>query len=141
MVAGDPGSRAIKLAAHRRLADSACAEVAATHAWRALELAALTGDPATGELARAVSDAVGTRSAGLWLDLLELAAPTAATSERFAARGGLALRWAAAIAEQPTDREGAAARLAEGVPERVPERAPERVTERAIELWQRAAAT
>ena len=127
-VAGDPGSRAIKLAAHRRLADSECAEVAATHAWRALELAALAGDPAAGELARAVHDAVGTRSAGRWLDLLELAAPTAATSERFAARGGLALRWAAAIAEQPTGRERTAARE------------PERAPERAIFLWQRAAA-
>ncbi len=136
-VAGDPGSRAIKLAAHRQLADSECAEVAATHAWRALELAALTGDPATGELARAVSDTVGTRSAGRWLDLLELVAPAAAaTGDRLAAHGGLALRWAAAIAEQPTDREGAAARPAGGASARAPARAPRR----AIELWQRAAA-
>jgi len=128
-VAGDPGSRAIKLAAHRRLADSECPEVAATHAWRALDLAALTGDPATGELARAVSDAVGTRSAGRGLDLLELAAPTAETSERFAARGGLALRWAAAIAERAMEREGAAAG-----------QVPERVPKRTIALWRLAAA-
>jgi len=113
--ANDPESRAIKLAAHRKLADAECAEVAATHAWRALELAALTDDPAVGELAHAVVDAVGSPPAERWLDVLDLAAPDHATSARFAARGGLALRWAAAIAERVDP-------------------------ERAIALWQRAAA-
>src|SRR5262249_21732495 len=37
----DPDARALKLTAHRRLADSMCAEAAAAHAWRALELAAV----------------------------------------------------------------------------------------------------
>jgi len=110
----DPDSRACRMAAHRRLADTECVEVAASHAWRALELAAVIGDPGIGDLARAVADAAGTPTAAHWLDLVELAAPTPATIVRFEARGGLALRWAAALAE----------RIA---------------PERAIALWQRAA--
>ena len=51
--------RGAALAAHRRLADDACRPVAASHAWRALELAAVVGDPAVGELARAVAGAAG----------------------------------------------------------------------------------
>jgi len=113
-----PASRAIQLAAHRRLADTECAEVAATHAWRALEIAALIGDPATGELARAMADAVGSPSAERWLDVIDVAAPSA----RFEARGGIALRWAAAIAERGNGAVSAPARA------------------HAIELWQRAAA-
>ena len=110
-----PESRATRLAAHRQLADADCAEVAATHAWRALELAAVAGDPGLGDLARAVVDATGAPAAERWLDAVDYAAPGPATIARFEARGGLALRWAAALAEHD---------------------APER----ALALWQRAAA-
>ena len=113
--AGDPDSLATRLTAHRRLADTDCAEVAATHAWRALELAALAGDPGLGELARAVAEAAGSPAAERWLDAVELAAPGPAAIARFEGRGGLALRWAAAIAERADP-------------------------DRAIALWQRAAA-
>jgi tetratricopeptide (TPR) repeat protein len=96
--AGD--GRKLALAARRKLADSECTEVAATHAWRALELAAVAGEAgAVGDLARAVADAAGSITAERWLDQLELASPGAAQLARFEARGGLALRWAAAIAE------------------------------------------
>ncbi|HWO22042.1 MAG TPA: hypothetical protein VNO30_24940, partial [Kofleriaceae bacterium] len=91
---------ATALLAHRRLADSECGEVAATHAWRALELAAVTGDTSVGELVRAVVDAAGGPIAERWLDELELASPGAATIARYESRGGIALRWAAAIAER-----------------------------------------
>ncbi len=126
----DPQSRASRLAAHRRLADTDCAEVAATHAWRALELAALAASPDLGgleELARAVADAAGSPAAERWLDALDLAppaplapqaplaAPGAVAITRLEARGGLALRWAATIAERVD-------------------------ADRAIPLWQRAAA-
>jgi tetratricopeptide (TPR) repeat protein len=111
-----PGSREIALAAHRLLADSECSEVAATHAWRALELAAVLGDTSIGDLARAVVDAAGSPAAERWLDELELAAPGAAAIARYERRGGNALRWAAAIAE----RRGEPAQ--------------------ALQLWQRAAA-
>ncbi|HET9626826.1 MAG TPA: hypothetical protein VFP84_35940, partial [Kofleriaceae bacterium] len=47
--AATPDARKAKLAAHRRLADIECAEVAATHAWRALELGAALGDPTIGD--------------------------------------------------------------------------------------------
>ncbi|HEU4730581.1 MAG TPA: hypothetical protein VFT22_21940, partial [Kofleriaceae bacterium] len=124
-------SRAIQLAAHRRLADSECAEVAAAHAWRALELAAVTGDPAQDELARAVADVAGTRAAERWLDLLELSEPTPVTGARWEARGGLALRWAAAIAEHGHDTAiGAGATHGQ-----LRAFAPAQ----AIELWSRAA--
>jgi tetratricopeptide (TPR) repeat protein len=121
-------TRRAELAAHRRLADAECAEVAAAHAWRALELAALLGDPALSDLARAVVEAAGSPLAERWLDVLDLVAPDATTSARFAARGGLALRWAAAIAEQHDDTV------------QVTTDAPFRAATRAIELWQRAAA-
>ncbi len=112
---GEPEARAIALAAHRRLADGECAEVSASHAWRALELAAVTGDTSVGDLARAVVDAAGSPAAERWLDELELAAPGAAAIARFESRGGAAVRWAAAIAERRGERA------------------------KALGLWQRAA--
>ncbi|MEO7735376.1 MAG: hypothetical protein ABIY55_30765, partial [Kofleriaceae bacterium] len=98
---GDPASHAARLVAHRRLAESECGEVAASHGWRALELAALLGDPALDVLARALVDAVATRAAERWLDVIELAQPTRSTDDRFEARGQL--RWAATIAERRGD--------------------------------------
>jgi golgin subfamily B member 1 len=103
------------LAAHRRLADSDCADVATAHAWRALELAAASGEAIT-DLAHAVADAADTPSAEWWLDLVDHASPTAATVTRLETRGGLMLRWAAALAEKIGN---------------VP---------RALELWRRACA-
>ena len=111
-----PALRAAGLAARRHLADSECGEVAAAHAWRALELAAVAGDAQVGDLARAVVDAGGGPTAERWLDELELAAPGPAAIDRYEARGGPALRWAAALAERRGERA------------------------RAIELWRRAAA-
>ena len=95
-------SRHAALAARRRLVDADCAEVAATHAWRALELAAAARRSVRlDELARAVVDAADSAVAERWLDVLELAARRPpARSRGFEARGGLALRWAAAIAER-----------------------------------------
>jgi tetratricopeptide (TPR) repeat protein len=95
-----PPDHATALAAHRRLADSDCSEVAATHAWRALEIAVLANDPAVGDLARAVADASESAVAERWLDQIELAAPNSSTIARFEARGGWFVRWAAAIAER-----------------------------------------
>ncbi len=94
--------RAVSLAAHRGLADSAATDVAATHAWRALELAAAISDqPAIAEMSRLLAGvAIGVRGAEWWVDRFELLAPTEATLARFEARGGHALRWAAAIAER-----------------------------------------
>ncbi|HEY0476735.1 MAG TPA: hypothetical protein VGD37_04380, partial [Kofleriaceae bacterium] len=149
--AGDPESRQARLAAHRRLADAECAEVAASHAWRALELAAVAGDRGLGDLARVVADAAGTRAAQRWLDAVELAAPGPATVTRFEARGGLALRWAAAIAERidrdradpdrpdhalAADHEGPTDHARLDPEDRDPE---DRDPERVIGLWQRAA--
>src|SRR5205085_11873280 len=95
-----PPDHVTALAAHRRLADSECSEVAATHAWRALEIAALANDPAVGDLARAVADASESPIAERWLDQIELTAPNSSTIARFEARGGWFVRWAAAIAER-----------------------------------------
>jgi tetratricopeptide (TPR) repeat protein len=97
------GDLARELAARKQLAspDDAAA-VAGAHAWRALELAAVTNDPSLGDLARAVADATTSPAAERWLDVLDLRAangPNASTLARFEARKGLALRWAAAIAE------------------------------------------
>jgi tetratricopeptide (TPR) repeat protein len=111
---GAAGKRAAALAARRRLVDSDCSEVRATHAWRALELAAASGEP-LGELPHVVYDSSESLAAERWVDLTEFAAPTIATVARVEARGGLALRWAATLAE----RAGAGAR--------------------AVELWRRAA--
>jgi len=101
----DAASRTIKLTAHCRLADAECAEVAATHAWRALELAALAGDPALADLSHLAGDVMAAPTPR-WLDVLDLAAPGTPPSPtavaRFEARGGLALRWVAAVVEQRT---------------------------------------
>lgn len=115
------GDVPVAIAAHRRLAGgdlgTTCIEAATTHAWRALELAALTNDPSVGELARAVVDTAGSIVAERWLDVIDIASPSAATIARFEERGGLFLRWAAAIAE----------------------RSAEAGESKAIQLWQRAA--
>jgi tetratricopeptide (TPR) repeat protein len=123
-----PASRAQKLAAHRRLADTTCTEVAAAHAWRALELAALVDDPAVGDFARAVVDVVGSRAAEHWLDVAAVTEPDPAAIARFEARGGLAVRWAAALAERHKDTAP------------VPLEGPPHPAGRAIELWRGAAA-
>jgi tetratricopeptide (TPR) repeat protein len=102
------------LTAHRRLADSACAEVATAHAWRALELAHALGEP-PGDLPHAVFDGSDSAVAERWLDLADHVAPTAGTIARLEARGGAALRWAAILAEKLGN------------------------TTRALELWRRAA--
>jgi tetratricopeptide (TPR) repeat protein len=90
------------LAARRRLVDMDCPEVSTSHAWRALELAAAAGEPTAivRDLAHAVVDATDTPTAEWWLDLSDHAAPSAGTVARLEARGGLALRWAAALAEK-----------------------------------------
>jgi tetratricopeptide (TPR) repeat protein len=89
------------LAARRRLADSESVEIAACHAWRALELAAAGADPAgTLGLAHAVVDVADSLAAEWWLDLLEMQAPGQAMLARFEARGNLSLRWAAMLAER-----------------------------------------
>ena len=95
----------IALDARKKLADSECTEVAATHAWRALELASALGDHSAGDLARAVNDVAGGIVAERWLDVLELGSPhPAAAAARFEGRGGLSLRWAAALAERQGQR-------------------------------------
>jgi tetratricopeptide (TPR) repeat protein len=109
------GDAKAALAARRRLADSACSEVATAHAWRALELAVAFGEP-PGDLPHAVFDGSDSATAERWLDLADHAQPTAGTIARIEARGGLALRWAATFAEE----------LGNGT--------------RALELWRRAAA-
>ncbi|MGE5184051.1 MAG: hypothetical protein ACM31C_18400 [Acidobacteriota bacterium] len=109
------GDAAAALAIRRRLADSPCAEVATGHAWRALELAHAIGEQ-PGELAHAVFDGADSPAAERWLDLADHASPTAGTIARLEARGGLALRWAATLAEQLGNLP------------------------RALELWRRAAA-
>jgi tetratricopeptide (TPR) repeat protein len=92
--------RRTALTAHRKLADCECTEIAATHAWRALELAGALGDSSFGDLARAVNDVAGSVPAERWLDVIELETPGTAATARYEGRGGLALRWAAAIAER-----------------------------------------
>ncbi len=92
------------LAAHRALAEGECLPASTAHAWRALELAAIVAPAAMPELARAVAAASASPIAERWLDHLELRAPTASTIARFEARGGLGLRWAAALAEQRGER-------------------------------------
>jgi tetratricopeptide (TPR) repeat protein len=109
------GDRNSALATRRVLAASECPEVAAAHAWRALELAAADDAPGIAELAQAVADAADSPLAERWLDVLELPRPSFATLLRLEARGGLAVRWAAALAERLGD---------------VP---------RAIQLWRQAA--
>jgi tetratricopeptide (TPR) repeat protein len=117
VAANDPKAA---LAARRRLATtdiSDCVEVAASHAWRALELAAATGAAPNelAELARAVVDAADSPVAEWWLDLLDYQSPAPGMIARLDTRGGLALRWAATIAEKIDSAQ------------------------RAIELWRKAA--
>ncbi|MBV8758319.1 MAG: hypothetical protein JO257_13620, partial [Deltaproteobacteria bacterium] len=107
----------LALAARRRLADAESVEIAACHAWRALELAAAGADvAAVPQLAQAVVDVADSTVAEWWVDMLDLKAPGQAMLARLEERGGLSLRWAAIIAERM------------GQPER------------AIELWRRAIA-
>ncbi|HUS29500.1 MAG TPA: tetratricopeptide repeat protein [Kofleriaceae bacterium] len=96
------GDAKAALAARRRLVDSECPEAAAAHAWRALELAAAVGESpqVLSDLAHAVVDAADTPVAEWWLDLLDHPAPTQGTVARLEAREGLALRWAAELAEK-----------------------------------------
>ena len=108
------------LAARKKLAASDhddCVEVTASHAWRALELAAATAAAPgeIGELANVIVSAVDTPAAAWWIDLLDHQSPTSATITRLETRGGLALRWAAIIAENVDNPR------------------------RAIELWRRTA--
>jgi len=112
------GDAKAALAARRKLSDNDCAEVASTHAWRALELAAAVGEPIAdlSNLAHAVVDASDSTVAESWLDLFDHATPTAGTIARLESRGGLSLRWAAVLAEKLGN------------------------TPRALELWQRACA-
>jgi tetratricopeptide (TPR) repeat protein len=121
------GDRGVQIATRRRLIDGTCAVLAAAHAWRILELASIAGLgtlPASSDaeggagrdLVRAALASADSVVAERWIDLLDHASPTPATIARFEARGGLALRWAAAVAEQLGDAA------------------------RAIELWRRAAA-
>ena len=107
--------RAATIAARRRLVESECPEVSTAQAWRALELSSAE-EPPPRELAHAVFDGADSPVAERWIDLLDHAQPTAGTIARLEARGGLALRWAATLAEQLDNRP------------------------RAIELWRRAAA-
>jgi tetratricopeptide (TPR) repeat protein len=114
------GDATAELVARKRLATmdlGDCVEVAASHAWRALELASLTGVLATdiSDLAHAVVDAADSPAAEWWLDLLDYASPTQGTIARLEQRGGLALRWGAIIAEKLDNPS------------------------RAVELWRRAA--
>lgn len=118
--AASAGDLKLELAARRKLAImdlGDCAEVAATHAWRALELAAATAATPSeiNDLARAVVDAVDSTVAEWWLDLTDFQSPTLGTIMRLETRGGLATRWAAIVAETLDNQE------------------------RAIELWRRAA--
>jgi len=110
------GDHKAALAAHRRLADSECTEVAASHAWRALELAAAAGESpgAISDLAHAVASASDSPVAEWWLDLVDHANPTPGAIARLESRGGMSLRWAAVLAEK-----------LDNVP-------------RALELWRRA---
>ncbi len=109
-----------ELAARKRLATldlGDCPEVAASHAWRALELAAATAasPKEISDLAHAVVDASGSASAQWWLDYIDHALPTQGTIARLEQRGGLALRWAAILSEKLDNPP------------------------RALELWRRAA--
>ena len=85
--------------ARRRLVDADAKEIVATHAWRAVELASASGETDLVALAHTAVTASQSPTAERWLDLIELAAPTTATIARYQARGGLAIRWAATIAE------------------------------------------
>ncbi|HEY0253593.1 MAG TPA: hypothetical protein VGC41_18800, partial [Kofleriaceae bacterium] len=94
------GDNATTLAARRALVQTDAPELIAAHGWRALELAAVVGEKPNLDLARAVVDASETPAAERMLDAIEATDPSALTVARFEARGGFALRWAAAIAER-----------------------------------------
>ncbi|HEY5946509.1 MAG TPA: tetratricopeptide repeat protein, partial [Kofleriaceae bacterium] len=99
------GDQKSELAARRRLATmdgGECVEVAESHAWRALELAAATAatPKELSDLAHAVVSASDSSSAEWWLDLIDYTLPTQGTIARLEQRGGLALRWAAILAEK-----------------------------------------
>jgi tetratricopeptide (TPR) repeat protein len=100
------GDARAQLALHRRLADSECSEVAATHAWRALELAAALGEP-TRDLVRAVAELDATAGALVELEARELLEPSPDAVARLAARGGRFTRAAALAAERIGDRKRA----------------------------------
>jgi len=114
------GDHKAALAARRKLATmdlGDCAEVAASHAWRALELASATAasPKEIADLARVVVDSSDSSAAEWWLDLIDFQLPTQSTIARLEKRGGLVLRWAAILAEK-LDHPS-----------------------RALELWRRAA--
>lgn len=111
------GNLAAALAARRQLAHAGAREVVAAHSWRALELAAVLGEREVSELTRAVIDAAETPTVERMLDLPDLADPSAVSVARLEARGGLSVRWAAAIAERLGN------------------------TRQAVELWRAAAET
>ncbi|MEO8549622.1 MAG: hypothetical protein ABI678_06600, partial [Kofleriaceae bacterium] len=109
----------LALAARRALLQIESQELIAVHGWRALELAAVAGEKDLGDLARTVVEASETPIAERVLDVLDLTdpkgGPNLVTISRLEARGGFALRWAAAIAEHQGNYA------------------------RAVELWRRAA--
>jgi len=105
---------AAALLARHNLLDSDAPVIAAVHAWRAIELAALRDDRLD-ELVKRLLAVDSSPFASRWADLLELADPTPAGVERLAARGQL--RWAAHLAERVA------------------------TTARALELWREAASS
>src|SRR3569832_2273420 len=112
MAGNDPQAA---LAARRILVQTEARELIAVHGWRAFELAALVGETPSADLAHAVVAAAETPIAERQLDLIDLAEGTSAlTVSRLERRGGYAVRWAAAVAEQLANYP------------------------RAVELWKRA---
>ncbi|MBA3452604.1 MAG: tetratricopeptide repeat protein, partial [Deltaproteobacteria bacterium] len=85
------------------------------------------GDASASELARAVVDSADTVVAERWLDVADIANPNDGTIARFEERGGLFLRWAAAIAERRMKRGERSERSEQPA--------------KAIQLWQAAVAT
>ncbi|MGE0547917.1 MAG: tetratricopeptide repeat protein [Kofleriaceae bacterium] len=104
------GDRNAAFAARRYLASASSSSVVAmAHAWRALEHAVVLGHRAAPELARVIASSIESPSAVWWIDLVELGHPGSQTVERLAARGGGAIRWAAAVAERLGDLDDAIA--------------------------------
>lgn len=117
LAAAAAGNATAALAAHRRLAASEDAAVVASHAWRAVELAALTNGPQLPDIPRGIDPTNRTRMVEWWSDLVAIAEPTAHAVARLETLAGLRLRWAATLAERINDEA------------------------RAIELWRHAATT